>query len=132
MGKLPKFTWVLIYIISILTFSIFGFMTGYISRLDKSANLLAVSWGDGKYGKAFYGAQIFAYPVVAKYRVEAYVTIGQGNPYYHDIGILGRVATWQEARDKYGNITWTPAGLNIGSSSKVEYYLPRAKLENHR
>jgi hypothetical protein len=132
MRKSSKVIWIFVYIGSIFIFSIFGFTVGYFSSPNESNSLLTVSWGDGKYGKAFYGAQVFAYPEAGKYRVEARVTIGQGNPYYHDIGVLGRVATWLEARDKYGTITWTPAGLNIGSSNRVEYYLPRAKLENHR
>ncbi len=132
MRKFPKVRWIFIYLLSISICCIFGFTAGFLSSPNESENLLTVSWGDGKYGKAFYGAQVFAYPETGKYRVEARVAIGHGNGYYHNCGVIGRVATWAEAKDKYGNITWTPSGLNIGSSNKVEYHLSREIVENHR
>lgn len=102
---------------------------GRMEQLTHS--LVAVSWGDGKYGKAFYGAYVQLQPVEGGYSVEAFVTIGRGNPTVHNCGELGRVATAEEAVAKWGKIDWQDDGLHIGTGTNA-FFLPRAKLESHR
>ncbi len=94
-------------------------------------SLVAVSWGDGKYGKAFYGAYVLLEPVAGDYSVKAFVNIGRGNGMFHGCGELGRVATAEEAVAKWGKIDWQDDGLHIGTGTNA-YFLPRAKLEAHR
>jgi len=93
--------------------------------------LLAVSWGDGKYGPAFYGAYVFLVPEPPGFRVHARVAIGRGNGMFHDCGDIGRAASEAEAVARFGTITWEPTGLGIGTG-RGRYFLPRAELERHR
>lgn len=95
------------------------------------SKLLAVSWGDGKYGKAFYGAIVYLEPATFGQRVKARVQIGRGNPMFHECGELGRAATAEEAVAKWGKIDWQDDGLHIGTGTNA-FFLPRAKLESHR
>ncbi len=95
------------------------------------SKLVAVSWGDGKYGKAFYGAFVYLESADGGQSVKAQVQIGRGNPMYHECGELGRVATAEEAVAKWGRIEWLEDGLHIGTGTNA-YFLPRAKLEAHR
>lgn len=95
------------------------------------SKLLAVSWGDGKYGKAFYGAVVYLEPVAGGQAVKAQVQIGRGNPMFHECGEIGRAATAEEALAKWGKIEWKDSGLHIGSGAKA-YFLPRSILESHR
>jgi hypothetical protein len=93
---------------------------------------VALSWGDGKYGPAFYGAWVYLEPDGGGFSVRGRVWIGPGNDYFHDCGELGRAATHEEAVRRWGTITWRPEGLSIGSGKPDDYFLPRAKLESHR
>jgi hypothetical protein len=93
--------------------------------------LLAVSWGDGRYGPAFYGAYVFIVPDEAGFRVHARVAIGRGNGMFHDCGELGRVTTETEAVARFGRVSWEPSGLSIGTGPS-RFFLPRAELERHR
>lgn len=86
-----------------------------------------MSWGDGKYGKAFYGAQVYVEPVGSRFTVRAQVHIGHGNSLYKDCGVLGTEDSLSEAVQKWGKIDWQPDGLHVGS-----YFLPRFQLETHR
>jgi hypothetical protein len=93
-------------------------------RLDR---VVAMQWGPGKYGEAFYGAHVFLEPAAGGYSVRARVYIGRGNDYFHDCGELGRAASDLEAVRKWGRIEFRPDGVHIG-----DYFLPRARLEAHR
>jgi hypothetical protein len=94
--------------------------------------VIAASWGDGKYGPSFYGAQVVLEPVNTGYSVKGRVWIGPGNPYLHDCGELGRVANYQEAVEKWSKITWKEEGLYIGTGGPDDYFLARKKMESHR
>lgn len=112
------------------------FLLGWLLAANKGEQqmerLVAVSWGDGKYGKAFYGAYVFLRPVTGGgYYVMARVQIGRGNPMFHDCDALGYVADPKEAVAKWGKIDWQEDGLHIGTGTNA-YFLPRAKLESHR
>ncbi len=112
-----------------------GFVVGWVrassvnaTRLDR---VVAMSWGDGKYGPAFYGAHVYLVPIASGYSVRARVSIGRGNGYFHDCGELGTVQTDSEAVAQWGAIDWREDGLHIGSGVN-QFFLPRAKLESHR
>jgi hypothetical protein len=94
-----------------------------IHRIDR---VVAFQWGDGKYGKAFYGAHVYLEPVSGGYSVRAAVHIG-GYDYLDDLGEIGKAATQTEAREKWGTIEFRPDGLHIGG-----YFLPRERMEDHR
>jgi hypothetical protein len=104
---------------------------GFVRDAPDVSKLLAVSWGDGKYGKAFYGAFAYLKPVAGGQAVKAQVQIGRGNPMFHECGEIGRAATAEEALAKWGKIDWQDDGLHIGTGTNA-YFLPRAKLESHR
>ena len=93
--------------------------------------VVAMSWGDGKYGAAFYGAQVYLEPQAIGYSVRAQVFLGRGNRCFHDCGELGSVATDAEAVARWGTIEWQAEGLQIGTGVD-RYFLPRAQFENHR
>lgn len=93
---------------------------------------VAIKWGDGKYGPAFYGAQVYLEPVGARYSVRGRVWIGPGSSYWHDCGVLGQVGSHEEAVEKWGTITWRPEGLSIGTGGPDDYFLPRERVESHR
>lgn len=90
-----------------------------------------MSWGDGKYGPAFYGAQVYLKPLSSGHAVYALVHIGRGNDMFYDCGKLGEVRTDAEAVSRWGCIRWAEDGLHIGCGPD-EFFLPRATLESHR
>ena len=112
-----------------------GFIMGWVRANNVSAThlerVVAMKWGDGKYGPSFYGAHVYLEPASSGYSVRARVYIGRGNDYFHDCGELGTVQADAEAVARWGEIDWREDGLHIGSG-KNEYFLARAKMENHR
>jgi hypothetical protein len=102
----------------------FGAAARNESRVDR---IVAMSWGGGRYGEAFYGAHVYLVPVKDGYSVRGRVYIGRGREMYQDCGELGRAATDKEAVKNWGSIDWREDGLHIG-----DYYLPRETLERHR
>ena len=110
---------------------VLGFVTGaYCLSRDHSAqvgDVIAMDWGDGKYGKAFYGAQVYVVPAGARFIVRAQIHIGYGNGYLHDGGVLGIGNSFEEAVQKWGKIEWRPDGLHVG-----DYFMSRARVESHR
>lgn len=94
-----------------------------------------MSWGDGRYGPAFYGAHVYLDPLEAGgFAVHARVFIGRNTSlfaYVHDMGELGRVASAEEAVARWGELRWQADGLRIGPESSATF-LPRSDLENHR
>lgn len=115
--------------------SLVGLIAGWVWASDVSSTRLdrvvAMSWGDGKYGEACYGAHVFLEPLPSGYSVRAMAHIGRGNGYFHDCGELGTVRTDAEAVARWGTIDWRDDGLHIGSGA-THYFLPRAKMESHR
>jgi hypothetical protein len=109
-----------------------GWVVGYQQASDKVHQIVAMSWGDGKYGPAFYGTEVYLNPIDEGFSVRGRVWIGRGNPMYHDIGELGVVQNAEDATKKWGDITWSDAGLTIGPGDPMPYFLSRQKLESHR
>ena len=112
-----------------------GFIVGWIRASSVGATRLervvAMSWGNGKYGPSFYGAHVYLEPASSGYSVRARVYIGRGNDYFHDCGELGTAQTDSEAVARWGTIDWREDGLHIGSGTN-QYFLARAKIESHR
>ncbi len=97
-----------------------------------SDRTIAMSWGDGKYGKNFYGARVYLVPDGSEYSVQARVLIGPGNGMSHDCGEIGRVRSAQEGIDRFGTIAWEEKGLTIGDPAKDGFQLERKRIESHR
>jgi hypothetical protein len=128
-GKLATFLYVAV--ISLLIGYVVGW--GRASNVSETSlgRVVAMSWGDGKYGPSFYGAHVYLEPATSGYSVRARVYIGRGNDYFHDCGELGTVETDSEAVARWGRIDWREDGLHIGSGTN-QFFLPRAKMESHR
>lgn len=98
-----------------------GFVVGWFQASSVSATKLervvAINWGDGKYGPSFYGAHVYLEPVSSGYSVRARVYIGRGNDYFHECGELGTVQVDSEAVARWGTIAWREDGLHIGSGT---------------
>jgi len=99
---------------------------------DAIQQVVTVSWGDGKYGKAFYGAEVYLEPAAAGYAVRGRIWIGRGNSYWHDLGVLGNVATSEEAVAKWGRVQWDETAVTIGPGDPMPFVMPRTRLESHR
>ena len=112
-----------------------GFVAGWLRAnsvgTDRLDRMIAMSWGDGKYGPAFYGARVYLEPESDGYSVKALVQIARGSPYFHDLGELGKVRTDAEAVARWGRIEWREDGLHIGNEPD-HLFFPRASLERHR
>jgi len=112
-----------------------GFVVGWVEASSKNATRLervvAMSWGDGRYGPSFYGAHVYLEPLTNGYSVRARVYIGRGNNYFHNCGEIGTAQTDSEAVARGGTIDWREDGLHIGRGTN-HYFLERAKLERHR
>jgi hypothetical protein len=125
-----------------LAVAVFGYLhvtrVGWLTeRSDQLERLVAVSWGDGKYGKAFYGAYVYCEPRPdGQLDVKLAVRIGRGGPdgaYTHNPRTLGTVKNDEEAVARWGAITWSDRGLLVGGPANAAGQLfPRHELENHR
>ena len=104
----------------------FGFYCG--TDYYKS-DLIAVKHIDGKYGKAFYGVKVFGKEVGNRIEIYARIHIGGVDKfYYHDCGKIGIAFNWQDAKEKFGNISFDGSVLSIGNT----YSIKKEKYENHR
>lgn len=110
----------------------------FYRRASQLERLVAVSWGDGKYGKAFYGAYVFYEdhdgqdgPLLVKLAVR----IDRGtlwSQYAHDTRQLGVAKDAADAVEKWGVITWSDKGLTVGRTPENAHFFPRDDLERHR
>ena len=99
----------------------------YVNR----ERVLAMEWGDGRYGDRFYGAKLTLEPEDHGFAVRGIVLISADAlgdvSYRHECGVIGHVKDFDEATKRFGVIDWKPDGLHVG-----KYFLPRAEFENHR
>lgn len=100
--------------------------------LSDRETTIAVRWGDGKYGEAFYGMRVFEVATTSGVDVRAILLIGPGNAMSQDCGSIGRVASHAEAVRRFSVISWRPDGVHVGSDTREEYFLDRAIVEAHR
>ena len=113
----------------------FAFSTHFFRAAARMDKLVAVSWGDGKYGKALYGAYVFYEEKDGQLVVKLSVRIDRGSfwtQYAHDTQTLGTVKDPVEAVARWGVITWTEEGLTVGMPPGPTHLFPRAELEQHR
>jgi hypothetical protein len=108
-----------------------GVLIGRLAPRE-TTQTIAMRWGDGKYGSAFYGAEVYSVRVGSELSVRGRVWIGPGNAYFHDCGELGRVALHEDAVARWSTIRWQEDGLYIGTGSENDYFLERKKIEAHR
>jgi hypothetical protein len=127
---------ILVILISAGLMAFTAFIGGWVlaghQEAERIDHVVAMSWGDGRYGKAFYGAHVYLISSGQEYEVHARVLLGRGNDYFHDLGLLGRVATPEDAVTQFGKIEWRPDGLHIGDGQNFPVFLERARLESHR
>lgn len=97
-------------------------------------HLVAVSWGDSKYGPALYGAYVFYEERGDHLAVRAAIYIDRPTlwqRYQHDTLELGIVRTDVEAVAQWGRIDWSAQGVTFGRGDKT-VQVKIADLEKHR
>ena len=116
--------------IGVVLLAVLIFFVGFYCGTDNyKSDLIAVKHIDGKYGKAFYGVEVFGKDVGNKIEIYARIHIGGiDRLYLHNCGKIGIAFSWQEAREKYGNINFDGSVLSIGNTCSI----PMEKYENHR
>ena len=115
----------------LISYMMHVFYAGY----SNTFNVIAVNWGDSKYGNAFYGAYLYGTPKKDHISVSLTIHIGRGTPfmnYKYDLGEIGTAKNMVEAVKSWGTMTWSQKGLAIGSEQSTVYFLERSKIESHR
>lgn len=105
-------------------------------RMAREERLVAVSWGDGKYGEAMYGAYVYLGNATDD-AVEVKATIHIGRDTFfasqeYDLGVIGSAKDEVEAVKRWGRVTWKDDGVEFGGEAGRSYWLPRAAFESHR
>lgn len=111
----------------VLNLALYGPATTY-------PHLVAVSWGDSKYGPALYGAYVFYEERGDQLAVRATIYIDRPTlwqRYEHDTLELGSVRNDAEAVAQWGRIAWSEQGVAFGHGDKT-VQVKRADLEKHR
>ena len=116
--------------LGIMLFGVLAFLIGfYCGTDDYKSDLIAVKHIDGKYGKAFYGVEVWGKDIGNRIEIYARIHIGGVDKfYYHDCGKIGIAKNWEDARAKFGDITFDGSYLSIGS----DYYISKEEYEKHR
>ncbi len=84
-----------------------------------------------KYGKGFYVAVVTAVKKKeSKYFARCKVHVGNHN-YFQNVE-LGEVNSFQEAIERWGELTWTNDQLYIGSKGPYQKVVARKNIERHR
>jgi hypothetical protein len=119
-------------LLAVVGFALSAYLYRAAIQLD---HLVAVSWGDGKYGRALYGAYVFYEERDSQVLVKLSVRIDRGSfwsQYAHDTRTLGTAKDAADAVAQWGTITWSAEGLKVGSPPGPTHLFPRAELESHR
>ena len=120
---------ILQYFSTVLFAGIVFFIGFYCGTDNYRSKLIAAKYIDGKYGKSFYGVEVFGKNVGNRIEVYARIHIGGIDRLYcHDCGKIGIAFDWEEAKGKFGDISFDGSVLSIGNS----YSIAREKYENHR
>jgi hypothetical protein len=105
-----------------------GLGLAYRAEAAPAGRTVAMAWGGGRYGEAFYGAHVYVEEGDESVRAVVYISRPDRIMYYaHDCGEIGRAKDWAEAVARFGTVRWSAGGLRVG-----DYFLPRDTLENHR
>lgn len=117
-----------------------GFIAGWAGHVLRHlgdanyrlSDLVAVSWGDGEYGQAFYAAVVFtSRRDDGKLDVFARVHVA-GENYFDDLGRVGVAANRAQALREWGVIRWSAGGVHFGAGAGRARFLEREKIEKHR
>lgn len=136
-----KMLLVLLGLVLVLVASIAAFLLAdtwdYLEdRATVLERLVTVSWGNGKYGDAYYGAYVHYEPSLNNtVEVKLTVRIGRGNAwvrYEHDERTIGTARDPVDAVARYGVVSWSEEGIRVGSAPGKGYLFPRAEMERHR
>ena len=105
--------------------------TGDIAFAGASAGLALANGGIGaglkNVGKGI--GKVFGKEVGNRIEIYARIHIGGVDKfYYHDCGKIGIAFNWQDAKEKFGNISFDGSLLSIGNT----YSIKKEKYENHR
>ena len=116
--------------LGIMLFGVLAFFIGFYCGIDDyKSDLITVKHIDGKYGKAFYGVEVWGKDIGNRIEIYARIHIGGVDKfYYHDCGKIGFAWNWQDAKEKFGNISVDGSHLSIGNT----YSIKKEKYENHR
>ena len=117
-----RYAWIIFVVMILAIISWFCGIDSYQSKL------IAVKHIDGKYGKRFYGVEVFGKEVGN--RIEIYARIGIGGVdrmYCHNCGKIGVAADWEKAKEKFGDISFDGNILTIGT-----YSIEKKVYEGHR
>ena len=121
-----------IFIFIVIVFIGRGYVEQYYSVYN---NILAVSWGDGPYGKKMYGAYVYkGAEIDDKVQVKLMIYISRQdfwfNTYYMDFGVIG-MDSREKIYDNWREVSWRPEGVYIGNAS-ARYFISKVELANHR
>ena len=103
--------------------------------LDNGYNVIAVSWGSprGQTTPLIYQARVSVSDRDGDglLDVRSIVYIGSGM-YQHDMGIIGRAKSYEDAVQRFGQLSWTDSELLIAGTEGIQGRLSRTSLESHR
>lgn len=103
--------------------------------LDNGYRIVAVSWGSprGRATPLIYQARVSVGDGDGEgvRDVRSVVYIGSGM-YEHDMGVIGRATSYEDAIQRFGKISWTDSELLIAGTDGVQGRLSRSSLESHR
>ena len=108
-----------------------GWMISPVSDEEVLGRTIAVKWGDGKYGKAFYGAHVYVVPIEAGWSVRARIYMGRGGRFM-DCDELGKVMSAADAVAHWGCLRFRDEGLYIGSGAANDILVKRSRFESGR
>lgn len=118
-----------IYIaLPVLIAIIIAFLSGWCHGISSyRSSLIAFRYIDGKYGKAFYGIEVYAKENKKHLEVHAKINIDLTGGYYYDCGKIGFASSFADAKKKFGNILFDGENINIGS-----YRISKSEYATHR
>lgn len=121
--------WYKVFIGLLLGLFLCGFFFGRRFLSSYQAELIAVKYIDGRYGKSFYCVEVLGKKRDGVIKVFAKIHIGGlASGYYHDCGEIGSANDWIMARQNYGTVRLEGENLLIGDS----FAIAKKQYENHR
>ena len=103
--------------------------------LDNGYSIIAVSWGSprGQTNPLIYQARVSVSDGDGDgvLDVRSIVYIGSGM-YQHDMGVIGKATSYDDAVQRFGKISWTDSELLIAGTDGIKERLSRSSLESHR
>ena len=121
--------WLKVFIGLLLGLFLCGFFLGRRFLSSYQAELIAVKYIGGRYGKAFYCVEVLGKKRDGVIKVFAKIHIGGlASGYFHDCGEIGAANDWKMARHNFGTVRLDGENLLIGDS----FAIAKRQYENHR